>query len=49
MSEKELIQKLSELCKKPGYIHALALYTLKSFFILYEEKLRKSDIGRIQT
>ncbi|WP_151732430.1 NERD domain-containing protein [Acinetobacter ursingii] len=46
MSEKELIQKLSELCKKPGYIHALALYTLKSFFILYEEKLRKSDIAK---
>lgn len=46
MSEKELIQKLSELCKKPGYIHALALYTLKSFFILYEEKLRKSDLAK---
>lgn len=46
MSEEELIQKLSELCKKPGYIHALALYTLKSFFIPYGEKLRKNDIAK---
>lgn len=46
MSEKELIQKLSEVCKKPGYIHALALYTLKSFFIFYGDKLRKNDIAK---
>lgn len=46
MSEKELIEKLSEVCKKPGYIHALSLYTLKSFFIPYGDKLRKNDIAR---
>lgn len=46
MSEEELIKRLSELCKKPGYIHALAVYTLKSFFIPYGDKLRKNDIAK---
>ncbi|MFW6536710.1 YecA family protein [Acinetobacter baumannii] len=46
MSEKELIEKLSEICKKPGYIHALSLYTLRIFYIPYGDKLRKSDIAK---
>lgn len=46
MGEKELIKKLSEICQKPGYIHALSLYTLRSFYIPYGDKLRKSDIAK---